>query len=182
MKIIKISTVTIALIILIGIITAGIAVCNSDLGCRSELKRPVLLTAKSPKYLVNIKLTETKENNHYGTKYFGTMYFANLTNKDINYILGDDDVLATNNKDKYKIYIQNGTDIYPLNYDSIASVFWGAPKDSINISPIVVWHIPEDFDWSKSEIIVSDSLFADVAQVFEPENLSTPKTQTSRQH
>lgn len=153
MKINKIVMIIILSVFLLFFIPAFLILSNSGIWFRSDINKPILLSSSGSNYSVTIKLNQIQKNN-----YFGEMHFANYSDKDLNFILGHD-ILNSDGKNEYNIYIRNEKNSYPLYSDSIASVSLSIPKDKITTYPIVIYNIPENIDWRKSELIISDSIF-----------------------
>lgn len=121
--------------------------------CMPKLEEEMMISSKGKNYLVNIKINKIENNS-----YYGDMYFANLSDKDIEFMLLED----LFSKEKYKISVKDKREnIYPVYIDSSASIGITLLKNEIKTYKIKIQNTPQDFMLNEAILVISNSIFFD---------------------
>jgi hypothetical protein len=114
----------------------------------SEKQKNITLSTKHKNYLINIKITNHKKN-----LFYGKMFFANLSNQNIEFMLKEDIF----SKKSYKIALKYQNKKYPIFHNHIASVMISIPKGEIK-SYNIISKVPQNIDWKKTQIVVNNNI------------------------
>lgn len=122
-------------------------------GCVPKLEKEMMISSKGKNYLVNIKINKIKNNS-----YYGDMYFANLSEKDIEFMLLED----LFSKEKYKIFVKDKREnIYPVYIDSSASIGLTLLKNEIKSYKVKIENTPQDFIFNEAILVINNAIFFD---------------------